>query len=251
MRIAVFVKAILDPEAPPGMIRFDGRVEGGPTPYVLGPFESNALELGKRLSEATGSPFTAVASGGPEAEVALRKALALGAERAIRVEGAPGYRDPFDVAADLARASGEADVYVFGRQAGDFDQGVTAGLFAGKVGAAFVPLVQGVETDGGALRLRREIPGGYEELTVRTPVVLSATNGPLTLMRLPKVKDVMLANRRPIEVLPSGAAEDASSLEAVRPRDTRRAGRRLAGDLSSLASALAAELEPFTRKGGA
>jgi len=249
MKIVVFVKAILDPEAPPGMIHFDGTIEGGRTPYVLGPFESNALETAARLAEAGGSAFTAVAQGGVEQEVALRKALALGADRAVRVDAQGLYHDPLATARRLALAAGEADIYIFGRQAGDFDQAVTAGLFAGAVGTAFVPLVQRAEIRDGGLSLKREIPGGYEELEIDLPAVLSVTNGPDTLMRLPKVKDVIAANRKPIELMAEEEDRDLSSLAAVRPRDTRRAGRRLTGDLPELARALGAELEPFLQGG--
>lgn len=250
MRIVVFVKAILDPEAPPGTIRFDGGVEAGSTPYVLGPFESNALELAARLSEAASSPFTAIAAGGGEQEVALRKALSLGAGTAIRIDAPPGYHDPLAVARALAGAAGEGDIYLFGRQAGDFDQAVTAGLFAGLVGAAFVPLVQEARLEGESLALRREIPGGHEELRVGTPVVLSASNGPGTLMRLPKVKDVMMANRHPIDVVPFEPVAEASRVAFLRAKDARRAGRRLEGDLVTQAALLAAELAPYAPKGG-
>lgn len=250
MRIVVFVKAILDPEAPPGMIRFEGAVAAASTPYVLGPFESNALELAARLAEASSSPFTAVAAGGGEQEVALRKALSLGATTAVRIDAAAGYHDPLTVARALAAAAGEADIYLFGRQAGDFDQAVTAGLFSGLVGASFVPLVQEARVEGDGLRLRREIPGGYEELTVATPVVLSATNGPGTLMRLPKVKDVMMANRHPIDVVPLSGAEEATRIASMKAKDARRAGRRLEGDLATQAALLGAELAPFAPKGG-
>ena len=248
MRILCFLKAILDPEAPPGAIRFPGKVESGDVATVLGPFEGNALELSVQLAETSGGSFVAVAMGDGSQDVALRKALALGAERAARIDAEPGFQDPLAAARRLqaaARELGEADAYVFGRQAGDWDMGFTAGIFAGLMDLPFVPLAQHAEIAGEGLRLRREIAGGYEESLVRGPLVMSVTNGPATLMRLPKVKDVMLANRRPIDVLRPADAAASVTLHEIAAAQVTRQGRMLAGDAAAQAAQLASELRRF------
>ncbi len=245
MRVIAFVKSILDPEAPPGAIRFEAGKAVGDVPQVLGPYEGNALELGVQIAEASQGELRVVALGGQEQETGLRKALALGAVAAVRVDVPGGFRDPLDTAGELkaaADALGGADVYIFGRQAGDWDQGVTAGLFAGLSGLPYVPLVQSGEVSGTGLKLRREIPGGYEEGEIAAPCVLSASNGPGTLLRLPKVKDVMLANRKPIEVREGGQASAGFSPASLEASVTRRAGRRIEGDLKAQAEGLAQEL---------
>lgn len=245
MRALVFLKSILDPEAPPGAVGFSGRApQARDVKHVLGPFESNALELAAKLRDAGGS-FAAVALGGKEQEGGLRKALAIGAGRALHLRDEGLHRDPLAVATVLAAAAadlGGADVYLFGRQAGDYDQAVTPGLFAGILGIPFVPLVQSLEPSGTGLRLHREIPGGYEEVLVQPPVVLSATNGPATLLRLPRVKDVMLASRSPIEAQESPPASDGLELMTLSAASSGRAGRKLEGDVAELAAALAAEI---------
>lgn len=245
MRAVVFVKSILDPEAPPGAIHFAGTAAGAPgVRHVLGPFESNALELAARILDAGGS-FAAAALGGPEQEAGLRKAFAVGAERCLLVAAPEGHIDPYAAARALVRAAeelGGADVLLFGRQAGDYDQAVTAGLVAGILGIPHVPLVQSLAVEGEGLRLRREIPGGYEELVAPLPLVISATNGPATLLRLPKVKDVMLANRRPIASLQAAIAPGGLELLALRAVSGGRAGQIREGDPAELAQALAAEI---------
>ncbi len=253
MRILCFLKAILDPEAPPGAIRFPGKVESGDVSTVLGPFEGNALELSVQIAEASSGAFVAVAMGDAAQDVALRKALALGAERAVRVDAPVGFQDPLAVAQRLkaaAEAAGGADLYVFGRQAGDWDMGVTAGLFAGLMDLPFVPLVQHAEVTGQNLRLRREIAGGYEESLRTPPLVVSVTNGPGTLMRLPKVKDVMLANRKPIDVLQPAATEPSLELQEIAQAQVTRQGRMITGDTAQQAAGLAAELRRFLVAGG-
>ncbi len=245
MRVIAFVKSILDPEAPPGAIRFDSGRAQGDVGQVLGPYEGNALELAAQIAEGSGGAFVAIALGGKEQETALRKALALGATSAVRVEREEGFHDPLATAREMqaaAEAAGGADVYVFGRQAGDWDQAVTAGLFAGLAGLPLVPIVQGAEVRGAALSVRREIQGGYEEGEISPPCVLSASNGPGTLLRLPKVKDVMMANRKPIEVRPAISPSGGFKVSDLRANAASRAGRRIEGDLKSQAEALAQDL---------
>jgi len=248
MRSIVFLKAILDPEAPPGVLRFSPAGASGDVQQVLGPFEGNALELAVQLAQAASGSFVAVAQGDPAQDAALRKALALGAESAVRVEADGAFTDPLVTARRLravALSLGAADLYLFGRQAGDWDMGVTAGLFAGLMDLPFVPLVQRAVPEGDALRVRREIAGGYEESLRRPPLVLSVTNGPATVLRLPKVKDVMLANRRPIDVRAPEAGPAGLALEGLAAARTERAGRMLSGDPAAQAEQLAAELRRF------
>lgn len=257
MRIFVFLKTIPDPEAPADAYRFQGReVEAARAAWVLGPFESNALELAVQISEKLGGELTALALGGKEQEVGLRRALAVGAVRAVRIdiETGEGWRSPLATARALARAAstlGGADYYVFGRQAGDWDQGVMAGLFAGLTNLPFVPLVRAVDVRAGELQLVRELPDGWEEGVLAAPAVLSATNGPGTLLRIAKVRDVMQANRKPIEVL-SLPEEPAESLrlQAVAPHEARRSGRVVSGTVAEVAEALLTELRRLGLVGG-
>lgn len=253
MRAIALIKSILDPEAPPGAIRFAGSVASGDVTHVLGPFEGNALELAVQLAEAGEGSFAAIAAGGPEQDVALRKALALGAQTALRIDLEPGFHSPMQLAQRLweaAQGMGPADVYLFGRQAGDWDLGVTAGLFAGVAGLPYIPLVREVRPEAGGVFVRREIPGGEEELKIAGACVLSATNGPKALLRLPKVKDVMLANRKPIARREPSEFRAGARIADIRPLTQGRAGRRIGGDLAAQARALAEEIRRHVAKGG-
>lgn len=255
MHIMVFVKAILDPEAPVGALSFEGdQVRSESVRHVLGPFEANALELAMKLKEATGAECTAVALGGAEQETALRTALAVGATRALRLDAPQRFRDPLETAMLLAMAAKEqpADLYCFGRQAGDWDEGVVAGCFAGLLGdLPFLPLVQVVRPEGEDWLLEREVPGGraLDRLPRHHRLVLSVTNHPFTTLRLPKVRDVLQANRRPIEVLPTEEPPTGPRLTLRRlvARPVERRGERLEGSLEALAEALADRLVAFCR----
>jgi electron transfer flavoprotein beta subunit len=255
MRVLAFVKTIPDPEAPQEAYRFEGtEPDVSRVSWVLGPFEQNALEVAIQIGEGTGGEVLAVAFGGKEQEVGLRRALAVGAAEAVRVVGDERWLAPLARARRLKAAVdalGPADVYVFGRQAGDWDQGVTAGLVAGLLDVPFVPLVRAVTVQDGRLRVVRERPGGQEEGTVRLPCVLSVTNGPQTVLRIAKVRDVMMANRKAIRVLEETGDETSTwSVTSLRPNVSKRSGRKVTGSPEEVAEAFVAELKRLGVLGG-
>lgn len=203
----VLVKQILDPELPARKFRIaaDGRQpERGDAPLVINPFDQNALELALQLKDAgAAESVTVITAGGSEATDALRKALALKADRAIHIDtGDLEIQDAAAVAALLEAAVRKldgADLILAGRQAGDWDQGQVGYLLAERLGWPCAALVQRIEAAGDRLRLVREAPGGREVLEAGLPLVATVTNDDSNVLRLPKVRDVMMANRKPID----------------------------------------------------
>lgn len=253
MDATVFLKAIPDPAAPPESFAFDGgRPDTSRVPFVLGPFEENALELGLRIAEGTGGSLRAVAMGGPEQDKSLRTALALGATAALRVDGPPSWADPLVAARLLSAAAdrlGGADVLVAGRQAGDWDRSVTGALLAGVRGLPYLSRVFDAVAEEGGLRIAQEVAGGTRTGLLATAAVLSVTNAPTTILRMPNVRALILATRRPIDMVDArsllGEAAFRERLvdEGVSARRLGRAGRRVEGDPADVAKALVAELE--------
>ena len=207
LKVVVLLKPILDPELPARKFRIaaDGRrPERGDAPLVINPFDQNALELALQLKDkGAAESVTVITAGGAEATDGLRKALALKADRAVRIdlEGAD-LPDPETTATVLAAAVeklGGADLVLAGRQAGDWDQGQVGYLLAERLGWPCAALVQQIEPAGDGLRLVREAPGGREVLEAGLPLVATVTNDDSNVLRLPKVRDVMMANRKPID----------------------------------------------------
>lgn len=212
LRIVVCLKQILDPEIPPRDFRIDPatrRPVQGTAKLVMDSYAENALEVGLQLKEKVpGSTVTALCVGDKPADEVLRRALALTADQAVRVwDPAWTELDAPAVAHILARAIaklGGADVVLCGRQAGDIERGLVGPMLAEELGAACVTAVARVEPAGDYLRLRREVEGGYAVVDTRLPAVLTITNDETNVPRLPKVKDLMMATRKPIQVLGAG-----------------------------------------------
>lgn len=251
MDVTVFVKAIPDPASPPEAFAFDGgRPDTSRMPVVLGPFEENALELGLRIAESSAGSLRVLAMGGPEQDKSQRTALALGAAAVLRLDGPPSWPDPLVTARLLSAGAdrlGAADLILTGRQAGDWDRSVTGGLLAGLRGLPYLPKVFDATAEGRGLRISQEVPGGTRTGVLRSPAVLTVTNAPTTVLRMPNVRAVLLAARKPIDVVEVASllAEGGGGRladEGVWARRLGRGGQRVSGEPAEVAQALVAEL---------
>jgi electron transfer flavoprotein beta subunit len=209
MNILVCLKQILDPEVPARDFRVDAErreAERGSANLVTNIFCENALETALQLRERGGAGRITVLSYGPStAEDSLRKALAMKADAAALVEDESETNpDPLAVARALAaavRRLGTFDLIMVGREAGDWGAGQTGGLLAEELGLPCVSFVDHIETGGGKLRLRRQTDTGWELFEAEPPVVVTVTNDEHNVPRIPKVRDVMMSYRQPLERL--------------------------------------------------
>lgn len=209
MHVCVFLKRILDPELPASRFRIDPQVKearADGAPYVMGPYDENALETALQMKDRDPSVrVTAVSYGSAEAEEVLRKALAAGADDAVLALGDVGVHDAFQVAEVLAavvKRFGDVEIGLCGLQSGDWDSGQTAFALAEHLGAVSVSLAADVEALGdGQARVRRVLEDGSELLHVSLPCILSVTNDGSNALRMAKVKDILAAKRKTVERL--------------------------------------------------
>lgn len=191
----------------------------GNAKLVMDPYSENALEVGIQLKEKAGATLVALCLGDKAAEEVLRRALALTCDEAILVNDPEAAgRDGMAIAHILAAAikkEGGADLVVTGRQAGDWDRGQVGQLLAEELGYSCVTVAATAEPAGdGWLKVTREAEDGYEAVQVKLPAVVTFTSHEKNVIRIPKVKDVMMAHRKPIKSLATGdLALDPARLE--------------------------------------
>ncbi|MDI3317332.1 MAG: electron transfer flavoprotein subunit beta/FixA family protein [Bacillota bacterium] len=222
MRLVVGLKTILDPEIPPRDFRIDTearRPVQGRASLVISPFDENALELALQLKDRDASTHVVALSAGPaSAEEALRKALSLRVDEAVRVDTDPlDEPDSEQTALLLARAVERlgGDLLLVGRQAGDWDRGQTGLIAAEILGWPCVTSVSRIEAADGRLRLRHEGPGGLEVVEAAPPLVLTVTNDEANQLRIPKARDILATRSKSVTRL--GLADLGLSPETVRP----------------------------------
>jgi electron transfer flavoprotein beta subunit len=205
MKIAVCVKQV--PEAAgkridPSTKRLDRSGEG-----ALNPFDANAVEEALRLKDAGGDHEVVVVSLGPDkATDALRKALAMGADRAVLVsdEAAAGsdlVATSRALAAALEREN--ADLVLFGQQAFDSDGAVLWAAVADRLRRPVVSQAAELTVSGETLRIKRQTEFGYDVIEAPLPAVIAVSDA-INDPRYPSLKGIMSAKKKPQDVLGAG-----------------------------------------------
>lgn len=170
--------------------------------YIIGPYEELALT---RLLDIKDSGvemhITAVNVGPAETEATLRKALAMGADEAVRVNAEPS--DAMFVAKQIAEVykNGAFDIIVTGKESIDYNGGQVEGMIAE---FAELPSVSGAslfELDGDKVKMEQEIEGGKQVLEASFPFVVSAGKGFAHEPRIPNMRGIMTARRKTLNVV--------------------------------------------------
>jgi len=170
--------------------------------YIIGPYEELALT---RLLDIKDSGvemhITAVNVGPAETEATLRKALAMGADEAVRVNAEP--RDAVFTAKQIAEVykNGDFDVIVTGKESIDYNGGQVEGMIAEFAGLPSVSGASLFELSGDKVKLEQEIEGGKQILDAGFPFVVSAGKGFALEPRIPNMRGIMTARRKKLDVV--------------------------------------------------
>lgn len=223
MRIAVCIKQVPDTEARLRVGK-DGRwIAEEDLPFRINESDEYALEEALTLAEASGGEVVVVSLGPARVKEALRKALALGAARAVHLEdlafdGGDALATGKALAAAIARE--EFDLVLAGSQSEDLGYGGTGSVLAGHLGWPHAWLVMGVEVEeGGTLRVKREMESGMNEIfRMKLPAVLEIQAG-INHPRYASLKGIMQAKKKPLDAIgPADLGIDPSELGAAGSR---------------------------------
>lgn len=193
--------------------------------FILNPYDEFALEAALRLKEQSGGETIAMTLGGDQHKETLRKALAMGIDKAVLLKD-ESPRDSYSVAAALARelSTFSPDCVLFGKQSIDFYGEQVPGLVAEMMGLPSVSVVVKMDVQDAKLICSREIEGGHEVVETRFPCVISAQKG-LNDPRYPSLKGIMSAKTKPIEERTPVAVESKVVTVGMRKPDSKPPGR--------------------------
>jgi electron transfer flavoprotein beta subunit len=245
MKIAVCVKQVPDAAAPrridPQTKRLDRSVEG-----ALNAFDVHAVEEALRIKERTGDGEVLLVSMGPgKAQDAMRKALAMGADRAVLVsdEGAVGS-DLVATSRVLAEALGREapDLVLFGQQSSDADGAVLWAAVADRLRRPYISQVAELTVEDGRVRGKRQTEFGYDVIEAPLPAVIAVSDA-INEPRYPSLKGIMGAKSKPQEVVTladlgvdasaAGDAGSATEVYAIGQPPPRGDSRRIEDDGSA------------------
>lgn len=214
MHIVVLAKVVPDYEVPSADFELVGSRAHPRYTRMVGLYDENAVELGVQLKEKHDADLTIVSYGQNDDVQFLRKTLAMGGDKLVIVEG--NSDDPFVIAANLKEAIaslGEIDLILAGRQSSDMDRGVVPGLVAGMLDYPFIPLACTVESMADGWKVSQLTETGKRLMKLSGKAVLSITSIPENVPRIPAVKAIFGAKKKPVDKLPEIGAKKMAVAE--------------------------------------
>ena len=202
--------------------------------FVLNPYDEIAIEECLRLKEKNGGEVIAISLGGDAHKETLRKAMAMGVDKAVLLKD-DSPRDSFSVARALADYLKEIspDVIFFGKQSVDSDGAAVGTMVAEMLGLPSVSVAVKLEITNGAAIAEREIEGGKEKVQAALPAVFTAQKG-LNEPRYPSLKGIMAAKSKPIEEKVPAVAQPKVEVVALRKPPSKSAGKIVGTDSSAV-----------------
>ncbi len=182
--------------------------------YIMNPYDEwYALVRALELKEAVGGSVTAVNVGSAGNDTIIRKALAIGADDAVRINAEP--HSSLYIAKQIAEfaKSENFDIIFFGKEAIDYNGSEVGAMVAEFLDMPFISYANKLEVEGNTAKVAREIEGGVEVAEVQTPFALSAAKG-LAEQRIPNMRGIMMAKRKPLKVVEAVDFEDQAKAVA-------------------------------------
>jgi len=194
--------------------------------WVINPWDELSLTRALELKEKTGSGVekVSVAHVGPAAtEPTIRKALAIGADDAYRVD--TEARDSYYVAAQLAEIvkAGSFDVVLCGIESSDYNGSNVGGMLAEFLDQVSVSGISHLDIEGGEVQVTRELDGGREVLAVPAPFVGVVQKGIAKEPRIAAMRGIMMARKKPIQLVEAADVEPLSKIREFEPPQPRPA----------------------------
>lgn len=182
--------------------------------FVINPYDEFGLTRAIWLKEQNNASVTVLNVGLAETEPTLRKALAIGADDAIRVNADP--IDAWQVAQEIAAVAREKeyDLIIGGRESIDYNGGQVPGMVAALLKVPFINACVGLELNDKEALLVREIDGGKEKLKANLPFVIGGQKGLVEEkdLRIPNMRGIMGARKKPLEVVEPSSGEPKTAV---------------------------------------
>lgn len=241
MKILVCISHVPDTTSKINFTNGDAQFDTNGVQFVINPNDEFGLTRAIWFQEQQGANVTVVNVGGPDTEPTLRKALAIGANEAIRVNANP--TDGFFVATQLAKVihDGGYDLVIAGRESLDYNGGMVPGMIAAITGSNFVNSCIGLTVDGSNAKAVREIDGGKETVSTTLPLIIGGQKGLVEEkdLRIPNMRGIMTARTKVLTVLePVSADARTQAVKFEKPAPKSAVKLFSADDLDGLVNAL-------------
>lgn len=211
MKILVCITHVPDTTSKISFTENNTKFNASGVQFIIGPYDEYALSRAIELRDALGGTVTVLNVGEADTEPTIRKALAIGADDAIRVNAFP--TDAFFVASQIASISKNEnyDLILMGRESIDFNGGIVHGMVAEMLGLPSVSPVMKLDVEGIKAIMAREIEGGKEIVEASLPLVAGCQE-PIAEWKIPNMRGIMSARTKPLKVVEPVNVEEQSKI---------------------------------------
>jgi electron transfer flavoprotein beta subunit len=179
--------------------------------FILNPYDEIALARAIELTDGGNGSVTVLNVGEVNTEATIRKALAIGATDAIRINARP--HDAWFVANQIAEyvKSNPFDLILTGRESIDYNGSKVAAMVAERLDLPSVSIIKKLIVDGSTVTVEREIEGGIEVLSIPLPIVAGTAEG-VAEPKIPNMRGIMSARTKPLTVIEPVAVSTFSNI---------------------------------------
>lgn len=180
--------------------------------YIVNPYDEwYALVRALEITESNGGTVTTITVGTAADDPTIRKALAIGANDAVRIDAEA--KDAYFVAKQIAEYAKDKDydMILTGKETINYNGAQVSGILAELLNLPFVSLATKLNLNGNSATLERDVAGGVEVVEVNTPFVISAAKG-MAEQRIPNMRGIMAARTKPLNVVPAVEQENLTSV---------------------------------------
>ncbi|WP_158975639.1 electron transfer flavoprotein subunit beta/FixA family protein [Cellulophaga sp. L1A9] len=203
MKILVCISNVPDTTSKINFTDNDTKFDTAGVQFVINPNDEFGLTRAMWFKEKQSATVHIVTVGDATVEPTMRKALAIGADEAIRVNAVP--TDGFFVAQQLANIvkEGAYDLVIAGRESIDYNGGMVPGIMASLLDMNFVNTCISLDVDGTSATALREIDGGKEKLATSLPLIIGGQKGLVeeSDLRIPNMRGIMMARQKKLTVI--------------------------------------------------
>ena len=223
MKLLVCISKAPDTTAKIAFTDGDTKFDENGVQFIVNPYDEwYALVRALELTETSGGTVTTITVGTAADDPTIRKALAIGATDAVRIDADP--KDSFYVAKQIAEyaKANEYDIVLTGKETINYNGAQVGAMVAELLGQPFVSLATKLEVTGNVATLERDVSGGIEVIEVGTPFVLSAAKG-MAEQRIPNMRGIMAARTKPLNVVQPVDCDELTSVVAYSKPDEKAA----------------------------
>jgi len=200
--------------------------------FIVNPYDEIALSKALELTEGTDGKITVINVGEAANDPTIRKALAIGADDAVRINAAP--RDAYFTAFQIAEYAKTADfdMILTGRESIDYNGNQVAAMIGEFLNIPSISIIKKLESDGTTTTLEREIEGGKEVVTVDGKFVASCAEG-VAEPKIPTMRGIMSARTKALQVVEAKEIEEVAKIVSFETPAPRGAVKLVAADAAA------------------